>query len=937
MQYAEVAVNVPIRRSFSVQHQTPPPDSELELQTVPDPEMEGTSITVHFPNIAPLNKSSASTSAKPKRGLQTFHYHLPAALEKSVQPGHLVWVPFGRQEIQGIVVRLSQHAPVETRAIASLARPEPVLTQLQLELASWIAETYIASFAEALKLFLPPGLLTKNRGDKSRVRAKRELQIALVADDSEFTDRLLSIGKKNQQTQILFWLIEHNGSHFTVSEVMAGCALRSMSPLTGLVQKGLIRLQQDPSGLKRESRVFLHQSIAETKQMLVQMCGVAKYVPILEALQEADRPLWKSELYARVDADLAMLRALQSAGLVRLTEAVKYRDPLAGRLYAQTTAPSLTDDQEGVWRQIASIAYPAEPFDDSPGTDRLPDGQAELAQGGSATSSPEITTPARTFSLRAGRMLDSPKFLLHGVTGSGKTEIFLRAISATLRAGKEAIVLVPEIALTPQTVARFAGRFPGLVTVIHSGLSQGERFDVWRRVKAGEFPIVVGPRSALFAPLRNLGLIIIDEEHESSYKQSAEAWGSFTIFYDARAVAHRLADMTGSTLIMGSATPSMESYFAAQDQDAGHGLTLLEMPRRVLGHSNEGATLYAELPPVEIVDMRQELRAGNRSILSRNLQAELHATLDRGEQAILFLNRRGTRTFVLCRDCGHVMQCNRCDVPLTYHDRAEVLICHHCNRRNPIPTHCPECDSKRIKYFGSGTQRLEELVSEIAPRARILRWDADTTARRGSHEEILRQFANHEADVIVGTQMIAKGLDLPLVTLVGVVAADSALYLPDFRSAERTFQLLTQVAGRAGRSERGGRVILQTYTPDHYAIQAAAQHDFQTFYQREICFRREHGYPPLQRLLRLVYWDKKLEKAESAALEMAQNLRHRLTAQGLGDATHHVLGPAPAFFPRFRGYYRWQILIKSPQPAGLLGDMPIPFGWRVDVDPISLL
>ncbi|MCB0071227.1 MAG: primosomal protein N', partial [Caldilineaceae bacterium] len=548
------------------------------------------------------------------------------------------------------------------------------------------------------------------------------------------------------------------------------------------------------------------------------------------------------------------------------------------------------------------------------------------------------------------------EFLLHGVTGSGKTEIYLRAIDAALARNRQALVLVPEIALTPQTVARFAGRFPGRVTVIHSELSTGERYDVWRLVRQGEFDIVIGPRSALFAPLARLGLIIIDEEHESSYKQNAEEWGSFTVFYDARAVATQLAAITQSALIMGSATPSMESYYAMQQGR----LTLLEMPNRVLGHREHVAqeqvevapspaasvpqdqpdhaqpTVYAELPPVEIVDMRQELRAGNRSIFSRSLSAELQTTLSAGEQAILFLNRRGTATFIMCRDCGAVSECPLCATPLTYHERAQTLICHHCNRRYPIPQTCPECDSKRIKFFGSGTQRVEEYVHQIVPQARVVRWDADSVARKGQHAAILREFVEQRADVMVGTQMIAKGLDLPMVTLVGVVAADVGLYLPDFRSSERTFQLLTQVAGRAGRSARGGRVVVQTYTPEHYAIQAAAQHDYAAFYARELLFREEHGYPPVQRMARLIFWHKNEAKAQAESERMALVLRRR--AEGLlfrGDLD--ILGPAPAFFSRYRGYFRWQILLRAENPSALLAGLDIPFGWRIDIDPVSVL
>ena len=940
MRYAETVVNIPIRRTFSRRYTdaaAPPP----EILDLPEPDLAST-----LGEDAPVRvsnrraQSAKAQDADPYEGLQTYHYHIPTELLGKVAAGHLVWVPFGHQEVQGIVVRLSDNAPVETKPLLRLARREPILTPPQLALAAWIADYYLASFVNAIKLFLPPGLLTRTKkdGSQTQAKAKRELQIELMADEATIATRLPTLGRDNAQAAVLSWLMAHGDAPIAERALMTACDLRSNSTIRTLLAKGILAAAEAPTGAGGQwVRLALEPNAAG--QALLELRGADKFLPLLTALQEAETPLWKSELYARADADLNMLRTLQKAGLIRLTERVRFRDPLAGQNYRRTTPPPLTSDQARVWQTIAEQAF-----------------------GSGRHTAPQ----------------SARQYLLHGVTGSGKTEIYLRAIAQTLQEGRQAIVLVPEIALTPQTVARFAGRFPDRVTVIHSELSQGERYDVWRAVRDGEYDVVIGPRSALFAPLPRLGLIILDEEHETSYKQNAEAWGSHTVFYDARLVAQQLAALTNSVLIFGSATPSLEAYFAAVGDDhiddhsmgvpemtdyvesdaeqrphsAPNSWTLLEMPRRVLGHrappaddtvasavtdSTSTETIYAELPPVELIDMRQELRAGNRSIFSRALQSELHATLDANEQAILFLNRRGARTFVMCRDCGHVQSCPRCDTPLTYHENASILVCHHCNQRAEIPQVCDECQSKRIKYFGSGTQRVEDLVGEIAPRARLLRWDADTTGAKGSHEAILRRFANREADVLVGTQMIAKGLDLPMVTLVGVISADTGLYLPDFRSAERTFQLLTQVAGRAGRSERGGRVVIQTYTPEHYAIRAAAQHDYHAFYQREIAFRREHGYPPTMRLLRLVYWDKKLEKAQQAAEEMANLLRHRVQALGMAAAHTDVAGPAPAFFARFRGYYRWQVLVRGVDPALLLRGQPIPFGWRVDVDPMSML
>jgi len=849
MCYVEVVVNVPIRRTFRRGDAPPPIDDDEDA-------------------------------------LQTFHYHLPPELEDTAQPGHLVWAPFGAQQVQAIVLRRTDSAPVQTKAILRLARPEPVLTATQIALAAWIAEYYVAPFSAALRLFLPPGLLSR-ADSQPAARTRRELRISLALSPAEARRRLADIGRDTDMTRVLTWLLTHRSDTPTLAEIQDECALRSESAIRSLAKRDALAIEQ------RTVRLLLDDEAAAS--LLLTLRGADKYLPIIDALAVADAPLWRHELSERTNAPLAALRELERAGIVRLSDEVFVRDPLLGRTFVSTSAPVLTTEQATVWERVAI---------------------AVLGAVGGET------------------------FLLHGVTGSGKTEIYLRAIAAVRQRGQQAIVLVPEIALTPQTVARFAGRFPGRVTVIHSELNIGERYDIWRGIRDGRYDVVIGPRSALFAPVPNLGLIVIDEEHESTYKQDAEEWGSGKVFYDARTVARRMVEMIGCTLIVGSATPSLETYFAAQQGE----IVLLEMAQRVMGHQTavDGASaLYAEMPPVEIVDMRQELRAGNRSLFSRSLSAQLLETLAAHEQAILFLNRRGVNTFVMCRDCGHVEECKRCAVPLTYHmenaGRAARLVCHHCNRVYPVPDVCPVCKSKRIRFFGAGTERIEEAVKEILPGARVLRWDADTTARKGSHEQIMAAFASHQADILIGTQMIAKGLDLPLVTLVGVVAADVGLFLPDFRSSERTFQLLTQVAGRAGRSQRGGRVVIQTYRPDHYVIQAAAQHDYRGFYARELAFRREHGYPPVRKLARLIYWEKRLDRVKQETNRMAAVVRRRLASMGLEGAGATLLGPAPAFFERYRGYYRWQLLLRAPEPAVVLRGLEIPFGWRIDIDPLSTL
>ena len=893
MEFAEVVVNVPVRGPLA--------RTRTDAPFAPGPG-------AHFDD-DDLAQDDADAPPQPPPEppdppFQTFTYHLPRELEGSVETGHLVWVPFRGRTIQAIVVALrgsapiKDGAPVRTRALLRLARDEPVLTAGQMRLAAWIADTYVAPIAEAVRLLLPPGLL-QSAPERLGAHVKRVPQIELLASTAAVDAALAAAARATPEARILAWFIAHPGATAEEGLLRQECALSTLLPLARLVAAGALAGGGDQGYRATGTVEALTMALDEAQ-------GTARYRRPLAILADAERPLWRDELYerwgdARPGNAAALLRELETWGLVTVTERVRFRDPLEGRDYRRTHAPLLTGEQGAAWALIHAEGFGAT----AEGADRA--------------------APRR--------------FLLHGVTGSGKTEIYLRAIEETLAHGRQAIVLVPEIALAPQTVARFAGRFPGRVTVIHSALNGGERYDVWRALRAGEFDIVVGPRSALFAPMPNLGLIVIDEEHESSYKQDAEEWGSRAVFYDARSVARRLAEMSGSVLIMGSATPSLEAYAEAL---AG-GATLISLPQRVVGHGPgpvagvaAEVTAYGGMPPVEVVDMRQELRAGNRSIFSRSLQNELHATLDAGEQAILFLNRRGSSTFVMCRDCGYVAQCPTCEAPLIYHEGVKQLVCHRCNQRTPIPERCPTCQSARIRYFGSGTEQIERRVHEVAPGARLLRWDADTTSARGSHEALLQRFAAHEADVLVGTQMIAKGLDLPLVTLVGVISADVGLHLPDFRAGERSFQLLTQVAGRAGRSRRGGRVVIQTYTPEHYAIQAAALHDYHAFYRKEIAFRREQGYPPLRRMARLVFWEKNPQKARTEPKRLAVELKAELKALALEDETR-VFGPAPAFFARSRGYYRWQILLLANDPAAIVRRLDFPHGWRVDIDPVTTL
>jgi len=483
-------------------------------------------------------------------------------------------------------------------------------------------------------------------------------------------------------------------------------------------------------------------------------------------------------------------------------------------------------------------------------------------------------------------------FLLHGVTGSGKTEIYLQAIQDVIDKGEEAIVLVPEISLTPQMVKRFKGRFGSNVAVLHSALSHGEKYDEWRRVHRKEVQVVVGARSAVFAPFENLGIIIIDEEHENSYKQEDQPR------YHARDVAIHRAEYHGCPVILGSATPTLESYARAQ-KGVYKLATLTE-------RTNDQA-----MPEVTIVDMRDELHAGNRSMFSRSLKENMEARIDRGEQVVLLLNRRGYSTFVMCRECGHVNECPHCDIALTYHKHHNRLKCHYCSYEEPMPMICPSCGSHLIRFFGTGTQRIEEALTQLMPQARVLRMDVDTTRRKGAHEKLLGQFANKEADILLGTQMIAKGLDFENVTLVGVLTADSMLNLPDFRSSEKTFQLLTQVSGRAGRHDLPGEVIIQTYTPEHYSIELASHYNYPQFYRQEMQMRKKFQYPPYVFLALITVSHQNHVTAVQSTQKIAKSLWKHVRRDTV------ILGPTPSPITRVKDRYRYQCMVKYKQEPRL--------------------
>jgi primosomal protein N' (replication factor Y) len=886
-----------------------------------------------------------------------FTYRVPPHLRAYARLGQLVWAPLRRQRVQGVILALyrspegddpappllrpdpgAPHDPVGPfiRDLEDVADPEAALTPAQVRLARWLHDYYRVPLYDGLALMLPPGV-------------GQEAEPVLRATSAGLSAELGALPERERA--VLYFLRQRGETtERNLRRALRGSDSDLRDTYTALLERGLVvrgavltRPRARPR-IERLARLLVVPP--ELDAVIADLAHAPKQQAVLTFLRDhtpTDDAQYAtlSAIYAATAANRETLRGLEHKGLLELMTREVRRDPLAGGAVPPDIAPALTRAQERAWLPIAAALdqmtrRPAPALSVSK-RDMVTEDQDETNH---VTMSPlHPVTPSR--------------FLLHGVTGSGKTELYLRAIGRTMRQGRQALVLVPEIALTAQLVRRFAARFPGKLAVLHSGLGLGERYDEWRRLRHGEALLAIGSRSAVFAPLPTLGLIIVDEEHEPSYKHDGPPR------YHARDVAWRLAELTGSVLILGSATPAVESYARTQ----GGGLALLELNERVGMTSdarNMPQSVALPLPPVRVVDMRHELQHGNRSIFSRPLQQALAGALEDGEQAILFLNRRGAAAFVMCRDCGHVVACPNCSSPLVVHyddDRTgttnrtgtiyrapttdaeerqfSILVCHSCNHRELAPAHCPQCWSTRVKSFGVGTQRVVEEVAALFPAARTLRWDRDSVGRKGDHERMLDRFLAHEADVLVGTQMIAKGLDLPLVSVVGVVAADTGLHLPDFRAGERTFQLLTQVAGRAGRRRAGAQVVIQTYTPEHYALLAAQEHDYKAFYTQEIAFRRQTGYPPFSRLVRFVYTSASDDRGRRAADELAADIRRLALALDLSD--WGIIGPAPAFFHRQRNRFRWHLLLRAANPAPQLEALRLPPGWALDIDPVHVL
>jgi primosomal protein N' (replication factor Y) len=802
---------------------------------------------------------------------RTFHYAVPDDLP--VEIGQLVQVSFRTGLSQGIVLALTDESPVQrAKPIQAIITPEPVVTPTQIAFARWLADHTLSPLANCLWLMLPPGI-AKRGGVRYR----------LAEPESECPPEGETLA-----AQVIALLCKRGA--LTAKQLDRALpdrawreAIRPLLASGRLISEPIL---PEPDAEARTVRVARLSISPERVPTVAQaLARSPKQAAALLTLAECGGVCDVSDLMRDSGASLHALRQLAARELIEISEEERYRDPLAERDYPPQPIPTLTAEQEACWQAV-----------------------------------------------RAAQDADGGAFLLHGVTGAGKTEIYLRAIEHALAQGRQALVLVPEIALVAQTVSRFASRFQGQVAVVHSALTDGEQYDTWRRARNGEIGVVIGARSALFTPLPDLGVIVIDEEHDDSYKQSPPLPPPY---YHARDAALALMRLQRGVAILGSATPDVVTTFRARRGE----LTYLRLPNRVVvprSASDAAAeAIAAPLPPVTVVDMREELRAGNRSMFSAVLKQVLRETLERGEQALLFLNRRGAATFVLCRDCGYVARCPACDIPLTFHKRGDSgqLVCHYCGHQSAPLRNCPQCGSERIRYFGAGTESVAQAVESEFPNARVLRWDRDTAHGRGAHEAIWMRFASGEADVLVGTQMIVKGLDLPRVTLVGVMLAETALGLPDYRAAERTFQLLTQAAGRAGRGWRGGKVILQTYQPEHYAIQAAAHHDYETFYQRELEYRLLLDYPPYKRLVRLLFSAPSPAQAQREAEAAADVLRAHIAAEKL-SATR-LIGPTAAHFAKLDGVYYWHIIARTTDPSRLIGEAAA--HWIVDVDPTEIL
>ena len=745
-----------------------------------------------------------------------------------LKAGCRVLVPFGGRLMEGFIIKIHDtSADLDTarlKAVKDVLDTQPWFTPNMYATAKWMADFYLCSLGETMRLFIP---------GKNSVKIRPVFNINETDLSAEKLAKL-----PTGQKQLLVYLKAYKNADLLTLRRSFGAGENFTADLEKLIAKNYV------------TRSYIYHSQAKKIYVEYAVLNAAVDETVLDTLKRKPAQkkalLYLNEIKESSAYDLkqhgisaAALKALAELGYIRLEKRQKLRDSYKNMLTAKAAKRTLTPEQQNALNIM----------------------KEKIGQG-------------------------QKKFLLFGVTGSGKTQIYIETALKVRADGKQVLILVPEIVLTGQLVMSFKQYFADDVAVIHSKLSVNERNDTFWRIRTGQAGIVIGARSALFAPFDNLGLIVMDEEHDASYKQDESPR------YHAHDVAEKMAQIYDAIFLLGSATPSLESFYKAQNGE----YTLLTMRDRIDN---------IPMPYIEGVDMREELKSGNRKILSRKLQELIEATLAKKQQLIIMLNRRGFSTFVMCRSCGHVIKCPQCNLPLVYHRRG-VLQCHHCDITEPVPDVCPNCQSRYIKFFGSGTEKLEEELAQVFPQARIIRLDRDTTGRKFAHQDILKQFKAGLYDILLGTQMVAKGHDIPSVTGVGIISADSSLNLPDFRASERTFALITQTAGRAGRGHEQGHVVLQTYNLEHYAVQCGMKQDYLSFYQEEMQMRKMLYYPPFCHLIKLTFQNEIEEKALKAASDLKTQVE-----QYFNNMNVKIMGPAPALVAKFKDIYRFNLLIKT--------------------------
>ena len=768
-------------------------------------------------------------SIKSKHVDKPFHYAVPPDLRDTIQVGMRALVPFGggNRLQEGYVVGLTDTTdtpPNKLKSIGELPDAFPLFSPSMLAMAEWMREKYCTTLADCLHCIMPTGIALRN---------KFAVELADGAEEHSLKGKAKSV----------FEYIAAHGGIVAQRELDEQFGASVMRILQTLRDAKLLDMKQDYELRDYALRVqyaFLNEENPDWDALLTEaLAKQDKQAAVLSVLLDKSG-MAVSDLRTFLHISASPIKTLERNGLIRIETVERLR--------------SVTKKAQ----KETKIVHTEE----------------------------QSTAIAKILRMLDADMPEKKPVLIQGVTGSGKTEIYMQLIERVLEKGMQAIMLVPEISLTPQTIEVFTNRFGEAVTFTHSRLSLGERFDQWKKARDGRASVMIGPRSAIFTPFANLGAIVIDEEHENTYKSET------TPKYDVKEIAQTFSKLTGCLVVMGSATPDVGSYYRASVGE----YELITLRERV----------NRRMPDIHIADMRFELADGNRSVFSKALTEAIEENLRTKEQSILFLNRRGHSTFVSCRQCGYVMSCDACSINYTYHMHTGKLLCHYCGKQERTPENCPVCGSKHIRFFGVGTQRIEEEIQTLFPEARVLRMDLDTTSRKNSHEAIISAFAAKRADILVGTQMIAKGLNFPGVSLVGIVAADVSLNAGDYRAAETSYQLITQVSGRAGRAELPGRVVIQTYNPEHYSIAYAREQDYEQFYAHEIALREEMQYPPFTHLAVLLLTgtdEKKLILTLNSLLDVMKHYNRK--------ELFEMLGPAPAVVSKIRNTYRWKLLVKG--------------------------